>query len=218
MSRVFDPRTTAWTLYAAKGGGSMIVEVALEIAGVPYEVVDVPWGDMGPGSKAITPLNPLGQVPTVVLPDGSVMTESAAIVLFLADLVPDAKLVPPPGDPERAAFLRWLAFLVAAVYPTFTYGDGPKRWLDGDEEMGKRLRASTDAHRENLLRYLEEHVAREPWFLGATFSALDLYLWVVSIWRPGRKWWEANTPKMHRIVREVAKMPAALKVKERNRS
>jgi len=205
-----------WKLYAAKGGGSMIVEAALELAGAAYQIVDVAWEDVGLGSKVIGSLNPLGQVPTVLLPDGSVMTESAAIVLHLAELAPHAELAPPPGDPHRAAFLRWLVFLVAAVYPTFTYGDDPKRWLDGDEASAKVLRGSTDAHRESLLRHLDGDVVVGPWFLGECFSALDLYVWVMSLWRPGRKWYAANAPKLHRIVEETGALPVAREVAARN--
>ena len=118
---------TAYKLYGQAGSGSMIVEAAFAIADVPVECVDVAWDDLGWESGPLKDLNPLGQLPTLVLPDGRVMTESAAIVLHLADRCPAAGLAPAADHPEREAFLRWLIFLVAAVYPTFTYGDEPER-------------------------------------------------------------------------------------------
>src|SRR5690606_39793795 len=69
-------------------------------------------------------------LPIFVLPGGEVMTESAAITLHLADLAQDDTLVPAPGDPARTKFLRWLVFLVANVYPTYTYADDPSRFVD----------------------------------------------------------------------------------------
>jgi hypothetical protein len=129
------------------------------------------------------------------MPDGSVMTESAAIILHLADIAPNAGLVPPSNHPQRPAFLRWLVFLVSAVYSTFTYGDDPKRWLGGDETAGKKLRESTDDHRELLWRHLEMQVGN-PWFLGETWSALDIYLWQMQFWRPGRDWFAEFCPKL----------------------
>ncbi|MCE9523955.1 MAG: glutathione S-transferase, partial [Alphaproteobacteria bacterium] len=166
----------SYKLYAATGGGSMIVEAAFAFTKLKLEVVDVPWNDMGWDSKVLKDLNPLGQVPTLIMPNGAVMTESAAIILHLADRVKDFPLVPPPAHKQRAEFLRWLVFLVSAVYPTFTYGDVPERWVSVTKEKGagKALVAATDDHRKVLWRYVESQV-KGPWFLGKTFSALDIY-------------------------------------------
>jgi GST-like protein len=193
----------------------MIVEAAFRRAGIDVEHVDLSWDDVGWESRTLSPLNPLGQVPTVVMPNGSVMTESAAIVLHLGDVAPGAGLVPPPVHPARAEFLRWLAFLVAAVYPTFTYGDVPKRWVDGDEEAGRKLRAGTDAHRERLWRHVERYVGA-PWFLGETWSALDLYLWPMTFWRPGRDWFAAECSRLHAIGSAMDRDPACVAVAARN--
>jgi GST-like protein len=209
------PGNGEYTLYGAKGGGSMIVEAAFAKAHVPVRCIDVPWDDMGWESRTLGALNPLGQVPTLVMPDGSIMTESAAMILHLADVAPASELVPPADDPGRAAFLRWLVFLVAAVYPTFTFGDVPKRWTEGDEAAAKKLRASTDAHRERLWRYVESQIDG-PWFLRGAWSALDLYLWPMTFWRPGRAWFESNCPKLGRIGVAMDADRECLAVAERN--
>lgn len=206
------------TLYAAKGGGSMMVEIALEIAGADYTIVDVPWEDTGWDSKVLKDINPLGQVPTLIMADGSVLTESAAILLTLAEQYPDAKLAPPAGTPERVSFLRWLAFFVSAIYPTFTYGDVTSRWVGEGEKAGsgKALRNATDDHRKTLLRYLEGQVRPDPWFLGKTFSALDLYMLMFSHWRPGREWFKTEVPGLLRPALAAEKLPAVEKVRVRN--
>jgi GST-like protein len=209
-------REPAARLITAKGGGGLIVEAAYAVAGVPLEIEDIAWDDVGPGSARLAKLNPLGQVPTLVLGDGRVMTESAAILLHLAERAPKAELAPPPGDPQRAEFLRWLAFLVAAVYPTFTYGDDGARWVGDD--AGPKLRASTDAHREKLLRFLDAEVAGVPWFLGARFSAIDLYLPVLRMWRPGAAWWREHAPKLNAIAERCEKLPPVARAFARNRA
>jgi GST-like protein len=58
---------------------------------------------------------------------------------------------PPKGDPLRQPFYRWAVFIIAAVYPTYTYGDDPKKWV-ADETASKLLRESTDAHRKRCGR------------------------------------------------------------------
>ena len=206
---------TPYKLYAAKGSGSMIVEAAFARTNLPVEFVDLAWDDVGWQSRTLAPLNPLGQVPTLVMPDGGVMTETAAIVLHLAEQAPQAGLAPPIDHPQRAAFLRWLVFLVSAVYPTFTYGDVPKRWVGGDEAAGKLLRAGTDEHRMVLWRHVEGEIDG-PWFLGDTWSALDLYMWPMTFWRPGREWFAAECPKLHAIGAAMDDDPICRAVSTRN--
>ena len=75
--------------------------------------------------------NPPAQIPTLILPDGTVMTESAAITLLLTDIAGRDDLVPGPLASERARFLCWLIFMVANIFPTFTCADDPARFVDG---------------------------------------------------------------------------------------
>jgi GST-like protein len=207
----------AYKLYGASGGGSMIVEAAFGFTKLPVEFVDLPWSDTGWNSKTLKKLNPLGQVPTLVLPGGTVMSESAAIILHLADTVPDYALVPTADGTNRAKFLRWLVFLVTAVYPTFTYGDVTERWVGAGhkEGAGKALREGTDDHRKALWRFVETQV-EGPWFLGKTLSALDLYVWMMAKWRPGADWFKAETPKLHKIATAMNGHPVCKKVAARN--
>ena len=207
-----------YKLFATNGCGSMIVEIAFGMAKVPFEIVDVPWEDTGWKSKALKKLNPLGQVPTLVLPDGAVMTETAAIVMHVADTMPGFDLVPPAGHRSRSAYLRWQIFLVSAVYPTFTYGDVTERWVGETHEhgAGKLLRASTHDHRKVLWQYVEKHVDG-PWFLGDTFCALDVYMWAMTLWRPGRDWFKAACPKLHKIAMRLDEHPVVKKVAARNK-
>jgi GST-like protein len=197
--------TGQYQLIGSKWTGSMIVEAAFALSGIPCEVEQIPYGGAGPDHQRLLGYNPLGQVPTLIMPDGSVMTESAAIILHLADLAPQAKLAPAAVDPLRPAFLRWLVFLVAALYPTFTYGDDPKRWAS-DEAAGKHLRAATDEHREKLWRYFAAQNPCKPWVLGETFSALDLYVAVMTAWRPGHAWFMEQAPALMKIAERVAAM------------
>ena len=197
-------------LLGCKGCGNAIVESALALASLPYEYEEVDYSAGSPTRARLLEVNPLGQVPALVLPDGEVMTESLAMLHYVSDAAPKAGLIPAKGDARRYAFYRWAVFLVAAVYPTFTYGDEPAKWVE-DTQGSKHLRESTNRHREALWRQLEE-AAQGPWFLGERMSALDLYVAVMTHWRPGRKWFAANTPKLIAIAEKVAGLPAVAPV------
>lgn len=202
-------------LIASKIAGSMIVEAALTLSKLPYEVEMIPYGEPGPQRDRLLSLNPLGQVPTMMLPDGRIMTESAAIILHLADQAPDAGLVPPAEEATRPMFLRWLAFIVAAIYPTFTYGDDPARWT-GDEAAGTHLRTATDARRKELWRYFAAQNPCKPWVLGERFCALDLYVAVMTMWRPGPDWFKQECPALAAIAERVSQLDALRDVWKRN--
>jgi GST-like protein len=189
------PTAAPWRIFGNLGWGNTIVECALTLAAIPFEREEVHPRTPGPALDRLRALNPAAEIPTVVLPDGSVMTESAALILYLSELAPDAGLAPPPGHRDRPQFLRWLTFFVAAIYPCFTYGDVATRYVtDGDE-----LRRSTDARMQALWRQLEG-AAQAPWFLGARFSALDLYVGVMTRWRPQRAWFAEHCPRLHAIA------------------
>jgi GST-like protein len=200
-------------LLGCQGCGSAVVEAAFALAGVPLDYEEVDYGAGSPTRERLLSINPLGQVPALLLPDGTVLSESLAMLHYLDDLEPGANLIPPRGDPTRKHFYRWAVFIVAALYPTFTYGDDPGKWVG--ESAGKQLRESTDAHRKVLWKQLET-AAGSPWFLGARFSALDLYIAVMTHWRPGRKWHAAETPASVAIADAVAALPPVAPVFARN--
>src|SRR5262249_19465664 len=187
-----DAAPKPWRVLGCKGCGSTIVEAALVLCDIAYEREELDYTNPEQRAK-LAAVNPLAQVPALVMPDGGVMTESAAIVLHLDELVPEAGLLPSPRDPLRRDALRWLVFIVAALYPTWTYGDEPAKWA------GPELRESTDAHRKKLWQQLEGE-ARGPWFLGPRFSALDVYISIMTRWRPGRAWFAESCPKLAAIA------------------
>lgn len=202
-------------LYGEPGWGSAIVEAQLAWYGLPFRFEAT--GDLLGSEQArdrLRPLNPVMQVPTLVLPDGTVMTESAAITLHLADLTGRDDLVPGPKAPERAAFLRWLVFVVANIYPTFTYADVPTRFVK-HEDAAKAFRIEIDAYAQRLWRAVEA-AAGTPWFLGARPSALDIYFAVMTQWRPKRAWFAEHAPRVLAAAQAASALPAVAPVMARN--
>jgi GST-like protein len=203
-----------YVLIGSQGCGSVVVELALLKAGAEFDLEEIPYLEPGPDRDRLLELNPLGQVPTLIMPDGDVMTESAAIILHLADAFPDSQLTPATSDRHRPAFLRWLVYIVSEIYPASTFSDHPARWqLPSD--IQNRYRQTVDEYRMDLWRHVED-VADTPCFLGNYFSAIDLYIAVMRHWRPGRKAFAEAFPKLTEIGENVANDPLFSKVLKRN--
>ncbi|MEM6494663.1 MAG: glutathione S-transferase family protein [Pseudomonadota bacterium] len=178
-------------LFGEHGCGSTIVEIMLVLVNEPYTYVDVSGFDRpGLARDRLLEVNPLAQVPTLVLEDGLILTESAAITLWLANRYPE--LAPKPNSADYARFLRLLIWYVANVYPTFTYGDYPERWTASSPN---ELRETTDRRREELYLWLETQITG-PFVMGEQVTALDAYLACIINWRPRQEWFEANTPML----------------------
>jgi GST-like protein len=204
-----------YKLWGRAGWGSTIVEAQLVWYGLPFtfEAVEDLFRTPGAADR-LAKVNPLAQVPTLEMPDGSIMSESAAITLLLADITGKDSLVPPPNAKERGKFLRWLVFLVANVYPTFTYADDPARFVSVNAARDP-FRAATDAYAQRLWRQVESE-AGSRWFLGERFSALDIYIGIMTRWRPKRGWFETETPHLFAIARRADQVPQLAEVWKRN--
>lgn len=195
-----------YVLHGHDGWGSAIVEAQLAWYGLPFRVQDS--GNLFEDEMArarLARLNPLGQVPVLEVPGGAVLTESAAITLHLADLTGRDDLVPGPAAPERAAFLRWLVYLVANIYPCFTFADVPERFVT-TEGAAQPFREAVDTHLRRLWSHAEAACGR-PHFLGERFSALDIYLSVMTQWRPRPAWFAENTPFLSAAALRAAEHP-----------
>jgi GST-like protein len=204
-----------YKLFGRPGWGSVLVEAQLVWYGLPFtiEVVDDLLA-VAAARERLARINPVGQVPTLLLPDGSVMTESAAITLYLAEVAGEDEFVPVPGDSLRPRFLRWLVFLVANIYPTFTYADDPARFVTGEAAQAA-FRASVDSYAARLWGQVDQE-AMGPWFLGERFSALDIYIATMTRWRPRRAWFAQHCTRLHAIAHRADALPQLAAVWQRN--
>lgn len=190
------------TIYGALGSGSVPVEAALTLLGIAYEVVEAaPWA--GPDEQAkVAPVNPVKQVPTLVLPSGEVITESAAMLIGLADLHPGARLAPSPTDPGRAQFLRWMVYIPASIYSMYWIRDVPSRLAEGDEAEAVILERTSERIAD-CWRMMDQQVSPGRYILGEALSVLDLYVTVLSRWNPRRRRFYEVAPKMAEVVRRL---------------
>jgi GST-like protein len=208
------PRTTpsSFTLFGAKGCGNAAIEALLELADVRHERVEAtPW-EASPATERLRALNPLGQVPTLVLDDDTVITESAAMVLWLATQHP---ALAPAAPAARAELHRWVVFLATNVYAALGVGDHPELWLPAaDDATRAALKAGADERVKNAWSILERGVARHPgpFLLGESLTALDVYAAMLARWRPGRDWLASACPRVAAATARAEAHPVVARV------
>lgn len=107
-------------LYGATGAGSVAPQALLSHLEVPFELKLISFDANEHQSKEFLAVNPRGQIPALVLEDNSVLTESLAIMLHVADCHPTSGLSPAPGTSERAQVYRWMSFVATGplILPT----------------------------------------------------------------------------------------------------
>ena len=196
------------TLYGAKGSGAVAVEAALRVAEQDYDLIDsytFDPDDRESGDKVLA-ANPMRQVPALVLQSGEIVTESAAILVWLTEQHPGARLGPPPGDARRAQFLRWMSFVSSAIYSLYWVKDDPSRLVPDPAGHAALEQRVLDRILE-CWAIMEGQIAPGRYLLGDELSVLDLYVAVVSRFNPRRKRFYEVAPRMGEIVRRVDEDP-----------
>jgi glutathione S-transferase len=162
-------------LYYSPGACSLSPHITLLEVGLPFDKVktDTRAKKTEDGGD-FWQVNPLGYVPVLELDDGTRLTEGPAIVQYLADRVPEKKLAPANGTPERIKLQSWLNFVTSELHKSFSPLFNPAMPDEAKKIFRERL-ATRYAH-------LDKHFASNDYLLGKSFSVADPYLFVVSNW------------------------------------
>jgi len=195
------------TLYGYEGSGSAAVEAALVLAGLEGRIVRAASWDEKSAVEELARVNPLRQIPTLVLPDGTALTESAAILMHLGLAHPASGLLPTDAA-ARALALRGLVFIAANCYSAISVGDFPERWTTATDD------ASRAAVKAGARERLHAHWAifadlhpRRPFLGGDAPGALDLLASVVSRWSGTRPHLAKDRPDFHAVMQRVDAHP-----------
>lgn len=195
-----------YVVYGGAGTGSVAMEAALTLAGAAHRIEEPDWRDVGLDDP-LAKINPMRQVPALVLPSGELMTESAAMLMQIGEAHPGSGLSPAAGSPMRPRFLRWMSFISGQVYALYWIRDVPSR-IAADEAGQALARTRTAERITECWRIMGEGIAPAGRFLlGDEISVLDLYLTVLSRWGPRRKGFYAAAPNLAPVVRAVDAEP-----------
>ena len=205
-----------YTLYGFKGSGSAVVELALELAGLPYRLVEAASWEPGSALEELQQLNPLRQIPTLQLPDGSILTDSAAILLHLGLAHPAAGLLP-AAETQRAQAIRGLVYIAANCYAAIGVIDFPERWCaNADDAVKEQIREGTRARLHSYWEIFADTYPASPFLNGASLGLLDLMAAVVSKWSGARPHLARVRPAFFALVERVQADPKVAPVWRRH--
>jgi glutathione S-transferase len=194
-----------YRLYGRLGAGSLAPQMMLEEVGAPYELV---WVSRAPAEvEQLRRVNPAGKIPVLVLPDGTSVAESAAILIHLTNAHQAADLAPRSGTTAHARFLQWMVFLSANVY------EAALRYFYSERYSTACAAAAVDIKSRALAQWTAHldliHDTLSPYVLGEKFSAADPYLHMLAGWYPDNvSAFAARLPKLAQHRELLRRRPA----------
>jgi len=205
-----------YTLFYSPGSASMAPHAALEETGATYTLKRVDISAGKPRDPEYLKLNPLGRVPTLAIAGGDPVYEAAAIVMYLADRHPDAKLAPAASDPSRGLYYQWMTHLTNTLqeaYLLYFYSDRNTTRPEQAPGIKDKAIERVDSVWSNLDQALGR---RGPYLLGDRFSAADLYLQMLYSWHEPPERLAARCPNVKRCVDLVVQRPAVKRMLQQN--
>jgi glutathione S-transferase len=142
----------------------------LEEAGADYELVPVEFREDGARDPKILAVNPMGKVPTLVLDDGTVVTEVPAILAWAADAYPEKNLAPSPGSSERGSYYRWLFFVGSCFEPALI-----ERMMRQDAEPLPKMMVGWSSY-DDVIDTIEGALKGREFLVGDRCTAADVYM------------------------------------------
>jgi glutathione S-transferase len=200
-----------YRLYNRPGSGGFVVEAALALAETDFELNELDSKPGTPLPESFRDHNPWRQVPTLILPDGSTMTETAAILIHLANCHPEKALAPPPGTSAHAAFLRWMVFANVNIYEAVLRLPYPDRYTTDPNGL-EAVREAAIERMGKALFVLEGAIEPGPYLLGDAMSLVDVYVAMLFTWYRG----DSVFPKLATLKATVKQIPIVAPIWQRH--
>ncbi len=190
-------------LYYITGACSLASLISLYESGVKFEVasVDRKTRKTSDGMD-YDQVNSKGYVPALRLDDGQVLTENVAVLLYIADRNPAAKLAPAEGTLERYRLIEWLAFVNSEIHKNFAPLFSPAASDDTKQFMRSSLFTRLD--------WLNKALGSKQFLTGDTFTVADAYLFVVLGWSGHVGFDLEKWPNLKRFHHDLKKRPAVM--------
>ncbi len=197
------------TLYYSPGSCALASHIALEEAGAEYRTVRLDFSRNEQRNPDYLALNPKGRVPVLITEQGA-LSESPAILVYIAQRFPKAGLAPLDVPFALAKLQSFNSYLCSTVHVAHAHRMRGTRWVDDPaalEAMKKKVPQSVG----DAFRLIEQHMFEGPWVLGERYSVCDGYLLTMARWLEGDGVDIATLPKVHDHLRRMEARPAVKK-------
>ncbi len=197
------------TLYFAPGSCALASHITLAESGLPYELKKLNTAGGEQRSDAYLEINPKGRVPALVTEKG-VVTETVAILGYIAQVAPEARLAPLSDPFLYAKMQAFNAFMASTVHVAHAHGRRGYRWADQEtsfEDMKNKLPQVMS----DCFRLIEDGMLEGPYVLGEQYSTADPYLFLMSGWLKSDRVEIADFPRVHAHYRLMLERPAVQK-------
>ncbi|MEJ8836443.1 glutathione S-transferase family protein [Ramlibacter sp. AN1133] len=198
------------TLYYAPGTCALATHLALEYAGIPYEAVRLNFKEQQQRSPEYLRVNPKGRVPALVTPQG-VLTETPALLQYIAQAHPEAKLAPLDDIFQLAKMNEFNTYLCSTVHVAHAHGARGYRWTD-DPQAIEAMKKKVPQTMGDCFELIEAQMFHGPWVLGERFSTSDVYLYTLTRWLQGDQVDVQRFPKVADHLRRMDAQPQVQKV------
>lgn len=188
-------------LYYAPGACSLASHIALHEVGLPFEIDKLisSTGKTASGEDFMQ-VNPKGYVPTIRLDDGSILTEGAAVLQYIADQNPASGLAPKAGTMERYRLQEWLTYIGTEIHKSF----GPLF----NKAVSPELKNKMHELLTRRLGYVETQLANKPYLMGDHFTVADAYMYVVVSWSNHVGFDLSQFPRIKDYLTRIAARPS----------
>tara|TARA_R110002049_G_scaffold44333_4_gene129941 strand:+ start:18834 stop:19454 length:621 start_codon:yes stop_codon:yes gene_type:complete len=200
-------------LYYAPGTISVAVALTLEEAGLPYDPIKVDFANAAQTKPEYLAINPKGRVPALVTEAGNVLTETGALLDYIAALAPQAGLI--PADPDAAAHMRGVMYYLAStMHVAHAHKMRGHRWADQQSSFDD-MKAKVPQTVAACATYVSSNCLRGDYVLGDAFSLADPYLFVVCNWIEGDGVPRADFPAIDAFLNRMEQRPSVKAIREK---
>jgi glutathione S-transferase len=204
------------TLYFSPGSCSRACHIALEESGLPYEGKRINFAENQQRSDDYLKLNPKGRVPALATPKG-ILTEAPAIMSYVAQTAPDAKLAPLNDPFEFGRMQAFNSYIASTVHVAHAHGRRGTRWANQDSSL-EDMKTKMPQVMTDCFTLIENEMLVGPWVLGNTYSVADGYLFVMSGWLKGDSVDIAKFPKVNDHYKRMQERQAVIRALEAERA
>jgi glutathione S-transferase len=203
---------TSLNFYYAPGTCALACHLALEYSGAPYESTRLDFKQQQQRSPEYLRINPKGRVPALVTERG-VLTETPAILQFVAQTFPQAELAPLDDFYLLAKVNEFNAYLSSTVHVNHAHKGRGYRWVEADDAASlQAMQKKVPQTMAESFTLIEEQMLKGPWVLGERFSTADMYLYTIARWLEGDSVDVKRFPKVADHMRRMEAQPQVQKV------